>query len=142
MLIITGGRTMKLFHQVLCGDEAACIAKSPTGAEWHLIFMCLAILVAQFCPNLNSVARVSLLGAITAVGYCTLLWALSISKGRPHGVSYDPSKAVGSEMDRVRGVLNALGIIALAFRGHNVVLEIQVNDSISLCTLGMFISWW
>ncbi|KAM7470505.1 hypothetical protein LguiA_008688 [Lonicera macranthoides] len=125
MLIIIGGGIMKRFHQVLCGDEAACIAKSPTGAEWYLIFMCSAILVAQFCPNLNSVAGVSLLGAIMAVGYCTLVWALSVSKGRPDGVSYDPSKAAGSKMDRVRGVLNALGIIALAFRGHNVVLEIQ-----------------
>ncbi|PQQ13345.1 lysine histidine transporter-like 8 [Prunus yedoensis var. nudiflora] len=30
-----------------------------------------------------------------------------------------------SNMDRFGGILNSLGIIVLAFRGHNVILEIQ-----------------
>ncbi|KAI8024989.1 Lysine histidine transporter-like 8 [Camellia lanceoleosa] len=125
MLIITGAKTMELFYQTICGDGLTCIARTPSGAEWFLVFTFLAIFVAQFFPNLNSIAGVSLIGAITAVGYCTLLWALSISLDRPDGASHDPSKAASSETARTRSVLTALGIIALAFRGHNLVLEIQ-----------------
>ncbi|CAK9177898.1 unnamed protein product [Ilex paraguariensis] len=125
MLIITGGGTMEQFYKIMCGNEATCSAKALSGAEWYLVFIFLAIFVALFCPNLNSLAGISLIGAITAVSYCTIIWVLSISKNKPDGVSYEPSKVAVSEMDRIRSILNAIGIIALAFRGHNVVLEIQ-----------------
>ncbi|KAK9286703.1 hypothetical protein L1049_015106 [Liquidambar formosana] len=120
MLIITGGGTLDLLFTMVHGDGP----KPMTGAERYLMFACLAIVVAQL-PNLNSVAGVSLIGAITAIGYCTMIWVLSICKGRPDGVSYDRPDATKSDMAGVCGVLNAIGIIALAFRGHNVVLEIQ-----------------
>ncbi|KAI3774249.1 hypothetical protein L1987_48796 [Smallanthus sonchifolius] len=124
MFIITGGGTMKLFYQLLCGDH--CSSKHPlTTTEWFLVFICMAILVSLFCPNLHSAALVSFLGAIMAVGYCTILWVVFVAKGKVDGVVYDPSEAVTSESGRVRSVFNALGIIAVAFRGHNVVLEIQ-----------------
>ncbi|KAI3718240.1 hypothetical protein L6452_19102 [Arctium lappa] len=125
MLIITGGGTMKLFYQLLCSD---CSSKHPlTTTEWFLVFICLAILVSLFLPNLHSVALVSFLGAIMAVGYCTILWIYFIAKGRvdDHSTVYDPSEAVASDSGRIPSILTALGIIALAFRGHNVVLEIQ-----------------
>ena len=76
-------------------------------------------------PNLNSIAGVSLIGAITAVAYCTMMWVVSVTEGRLPDVSYDPVRR-GSEVARVFDVLNALGIIAFAFRGHNLILEIQV----------------
>ncbi|GJU74028.1 lysine histidine transporter-like 8 protein [Tanacetum coccineum] len=38
---------------------------------------------------------------------------------------YHNPTAVTSEASHVRSILNALGIIAVVFRGHNVVLEIQ-----------------
>ncbi|KAF5786213.1 putative amino acid transporter, transmembrane domain-containing protein [Helianthus annuus] len=123
MFIITGGGTMKLFYQLLCGD---CSSKHPlTTTEWFLVFITLAILVSLFCANLHSVALMSFLGATMAVGYCTILWIVFVAKGKVDGVVYDPSEAVSSESGRVRSIFNALGIIAVAFRGHNVVLEIQ-----------------
>ncbi|RVW50900.1 Lysine histidine transporter-like 8 [Vitis vinifera] len=61
---------------------------------------------------------------ISAVTYCTVIWVVSVTKDRPHGVSYDPVKPT-SDVARLCGILNALGIIAFAFRGHNLVLEIQ-----------------
>ncbi|KAL8234371.1 hypothetical protein R6Q59_020471 [Mikania micrantha] len=123
MFIITGGGTMKLFYQLLCED---CSSKHPlTTTEWFLVFIFMAILVSLFCPNLNSVALVSLLGAIMAVGYCTILWIMFLAKGKIDNVVYDPSEAVTSESGRVRSIFTAFGIIAVAFRGHNVVLEIQ-----------------
>lgn len=122
-LIMIGGGTMKIFFELLC--DATCSVKPLTTIEWYLVFTCLATLIAQL-PNLNSIAGVSLIGAITAVSYCTMIWILSVSKGRPKGVSYEPLEGVKSDVARLFEILNALGIIAFAFRGHNLVLEIQV----------------
>ncbi|KAJ1703072.1 hypothetical protein LUZ63_002851 [Rhynchospora breviuscula] len=125
---IVGGSSMKLFFQIVCGSN--CTSQPLTSIEWYLVFICLATVLAQL-PNLNSIAGVSLIGGTTAVVYCTLIWVLSVSKGQVAGVSYDlvPAK---SDLDRVLDILNALGIIAFAFRGHNLVLEIQSTMPSSL----------
>jgi amino acid permease len=122
-LIMIGGGTMKIFFQIVCGDT--CSMRPLTTIEWYFLFVCLAIILAQL-PNLNSIAGVSLIGAITAISYCTLIWVVSIIQGRPEGLSYDPPETK-SDMARICDILNALGIIAFAFRGHNLVLEIQVR---------------
>ncbi|KAG9442068.1 hypothetical protein H6P81_017922 [Aristolochia fimbriata] len=123
-LIIIGGSSMKQFYQIICGQT--CARSQPlTTIEWYLVFFCLALVLSQL-PNLNSIAGVSLIGAVTAVGYCTLIWAVSVIKGRPPGVSYDPVKSK-SDVARVFDMLNALGIVAFAFRGHNLTLEIQAT---------------
>ncbi|GMH02930.1 hypothetical protein Nepgr_004769 [Nepenthes gracilis] len=121
-LIVIGGSTLKILVQIVCGET--CTAKPPlTIVEWYLVFTCTAVVLSQL-PNLNSIAGVSLIGATAAVGYCTLIWAVSVADGRLPDVSYKPVRQ-GSEISRVFGVLNALGIIAFAFRGHNLILEIQ-----------------
>ncbi|PIN04416.1 hypothetical protein CDL12_15353 [Handroanthus impetiginosus] len=120
-LIMMGGRTLKIFFHTVCGTT--CDANSLSTIEWYIVFVCSAVILSQL-PNLNSIAGVSLIGAITAVTYCTLTWALSVSKTRPLGVSYDPVRTT-SDIGNICSVLNALGIIAFAFRGHNLVLEIQ-----------------
>uniref|UniRef100_A0A7N2RE10 Amino acid transporter transmembrane domain-containing protein n=1 Tax=Quercus lobata TaxID=97700 RepID=A0A7N2RE10_QUELO len=124
ILIITGGKTLDLIFKTLCDRDAMCHAKSLTNTEWFLVFTCLAILIAQL-PNLNSIAWVSLIGAITVVLYSTLIWALSITKDRPIGISYGQSDKLKSNVEKFSDVLNALGIIALTFKGHNVILAIQ-----------------
>ncbi|KAL3539127.1 hypothetical protein ACH5RR_002493 [Cinchona calisaya] len=123
---IIGGGVMELLSKLTCWDDPKCHAETVmTGAEWFLVFLCLAIFVSLFFPSLNSLAPVSLVGSIAVIVYFTMLWTLSITKGRPEGVSYEPSKAAPSEMARIRGIINGLGIIALSFKGHNLVLEIQ-----------------
>ncbi|KAJ0967926.1 hypothetical protein J5N97_024843 [Dioscorea zingiberensis] len=99
--------------------------KPLSAVEWYLVFTCLAVVLSQL-PNLNSIAGVSLVGAVTAVTYCTLIWVISVCKGRITGVSYDTVKTK-SEFDKVLNVLNGIGIISFAFRGHNLVLEIQAT---------------
>lgn len=121
-LIMIGGGTMKIIFQIFCGDT--CNMKPLTTIEWYLLFTCSAIILAQL-PNLNSIAGVSLIGAITAVSYCTLIWVVSLVQGRPVNVSYDTPQSK-SDLASFGTILNALGIIAFAFRGHNLVLEIQV----------------
>ena len=122
MLINFGGGSMELLFKTLCGES-----NKFTEAKCFIVFTCLAIIVAQL-PNLNSMAGVSVLSTLTAITYCTLLWVLPVAKGRQDGVSYSPPEAEAeSEMARVGNALNAIGMIVLAFRGHNLVLEIQVS---------------
>ena len=126
MLIIIGGGTMKQLFETICENDHTCDGHSLSGAEWFLVFTFIAILMAQF-PNLNSIAGVSLIGATTAICYCTLLWVLSVKKGRPGDVSYASSVEGNSDVAKLSGVINAIGIIVLAFRGHNLLLEIQAS---------------
>lgn len=124
-LIIIGGSTSKLFYQIVCGE--GCTAKPLTTVEWYLVFTCGAVLLSQL-PNLNSIAGVSLVGAVTAIGYCTMMWLVSVTEGRLDGVSYDPVRPKpDTNIAWFFSILNALGIIAFAFRGHNLTLEIQVH---------------
>lgn len=125
-LIMIGGGTMKIFFHIVCGNNVNPL----TIVEWYLVFTGTAIVLAQL-PNLNSIAGVSLIGAITAVTYCTLIWVLSVTRERPIGVSYDhpalPLRVKSDVAASVFSILNALGITVFAFRGHNLVLEIQVK---------------
>lgn len=123
-LIIIGGQTCKMFFNIICGGT--CTAQPPTIVEWFLIFTSAAVLLSQL-PNLNSIAGVSLIGAITAIGYCTLIWVVSVVEGRTECVSYNPVRG-STEVTRILDVFNTLGIVSFAFRGHNLILEIQVTS--------------
>ncbi|KAK6939046.1 Amino acid transporter, transmembrane domain [Dillenia turbinata] len=121
-LIIVGGSTLKLFMQIIWG---AGTANTLTTVEWYLVFTSAAVLLSQL-PNLNSIAGVSLIGAVAAIGYCTIMWVVAVTEGRVDGVSYDPLRAE-NKVTWIFDILNALGIIAFAFRGHNLTLEIQAT---------------
>ncbi|KAM0967899.1 hypothetical protein ACFX13_016643 [Malus domestica] len=122
-LILIGGETMKLFFQIVCGP--LCSSNPLTTVEWYLVFTSLCIVLSQL-PNLNSIAGLSLIGAVTAITYSTMVWVLSVSQPRPPTISYEPISLPSSSAS-VFAVLNALGIVAFAFRGHNLVLEIQAT---------------
>lgn len=134
-LILVGGETLKLFFQTVCGPLCSPTTSPVSTVEWYLVFTSMAVVLAQL-PNLNSIAGVSLVGGATAIAYCTAAWVLSVSQPRPPGVSYDgpspPSASSGSSSSfgrasSVFATLNALGIVAFAFRGHNLALEIQAT---------------
>ncbi|KAF9621505.1 hypothetical protein IFM89_021809 [Coptis chinensis] len=123
MLIINAGVSMKLFIKTICGDT--CKSPPLTTVECYLMFICLAIILTQV-PSLNSIAWFSFIGGMTAVLYCTLLWTIPLSKSRPTGISFDTAKSqsgISSPFD----TFTAIGIIVFAFRGHNLVLEIQAT---------------
>lgn len=114
---------MKIFFQTICGSNH-CHLTSLSTIEWYIVFTVSAIILAQL-PNLNSIAGISLVGSISAVTYCTLTWVVSVVKERPEDVSFETVENK-SDLERVCSILNAIGMIAFAFRGHNLVLEIQV----------------
>jgi len=113
---------MKLFFQIVCGPT--CTSNPLTTVEWYLVFTSLSIVLSQL-PNLNSIAGLSLIGAVTAITYSTMVWILSVSQQRPPSISYEPL-SLSQPSASVFLAMNALGIIAFSFRGHNLVLEIQV----------------
>ncbi|KAH9604894.1 hypothetical protein KSS87_013654 [Heliosperma pusillum] len=100
-----------------------------TGLRYsRYISLCMAafaVLISQL-PNLNSIAGVSLIGAITAIGYITLIWVVSVVRHNVPAVSYAPVRSE-SGIKNAFSVLNAFGIISFAFRGHNLILEIQAT---------------
>lgn len=124
-LILIGGETMKLFFQLVCGP--LCSSNPLSTVEWYLVFTSLCIVLSQL-PNLNSIAGLSLIGAVTAITYATMTWVLSVSRTKPPSMSYQPLSSPSSTAS-IFPILNAFGIIAFAFRGHNLALEIQVNTS-------------
>ncbi|GAA0175019.1 hypothetical protein Leryth_017609 [Lithospermum erythrorhizon] len=124
-LIMIGGATMKIvYHTIICGTK--CDSNPLTIVEWYIVFTCSAIVLAQL-PNLNSIAGVSMIGAVTAITYCTLIWVASVVKGRLDDFSYETTlETMNSRIvTKFCDAFNAIGIIAFAFRGHNLVLEIQ-----------------
>ncbi|GAU33509.1 hypothetical protein TSUD_386540, partial [Trifolium subterraneum] len=122
-LILVGGETMKLFFQIVCGPT--CTSNPLTTVEWYLVFTSLSIVLSQL-PNLNSIAGLSLIGAVTAITYSTMVWVLSVSQQRPPSISYEPLSLTAPSSSLFLA-LNALGIVAFSFRGHNLVLEIQAT---------------
>ncbi|RWV80438.1 hypothetical protein GW17_00058293 [Ensete ventricosum] len=111
-----------LLLPIACGS--LCSSNPLSTVEWYLVFTFLCIVLSQL-PNLNSIAGLSLIGALTAITYTSMAWILSVGQERPPSVSYQPlsSPSFGAA---AYSVSNALGIIAYAFRGHNLALEIQV----------------
>ncbi|CAI9104812.1 OLC1v1003576C3 [Oldenlandia corymbosa var. corymbosa] len=125
LFIITGGGIMELLSQLLLSEHHHDSSSSPiTGAEWFLIFMCIAILVSQFFPTLDSLASVSLVGSVSAVICFSSLWIVSITTTN-HQPLLAPSSPEILKYKSIRGIIDALGMIALTFRGHNLILEIQ-----------------
>lgn len=57
--------------------------------------------------------------------YSTIAWTASLSKGAQKDVSYVPPGT--SPTDSTFNFFNALGDVAFAYAGHNVVLEIQAT---------------
>ncbi|KAL8098389.1 hypothetical protein AgCh_031227 [Apium graveolens] len=90
----------------------------------HLSVAAFAVILSQFSPNLHSTANIAALGTLAAVMYSTLLAVLSLVQNRPNGISYSVKQAPKEHKD-IYGAISALGLIAYAFRGHNVILDIQ-----------------
>ncbi|BBN00446.1 lysine histidine transporter [Marchantia polymorpha subsp. ruderalis] len=127
-LTILGGSALQLFYSTVCTE--CFYTKVLTVMEWYLVFTCLCWVVALL-PNLNSISYVSLVGSIMAVAYCTLLWAISVDAGRPLPISYDAVRRK-SDLATAFTIFVALGNVVFAFRGHNLIPEIQATMPSSL----------
>ena len=70
---------------------------------------------------------VSLAAAIMSITYSTIAFGASVAHGRIPDVQYNLDGFTLA--NGLFGVWNALGTVAFAYGGHNVVLEIQVGSN-------------
>lgn len=76
-------------------------------------------------PNFHKLSAISLLAAVMSISYSTIAIGVSAHAGRQPDAVYNLDGF--TKADGIFGVFNALGTIAFAYGGHNVVLEIQVT---------------
>uniref|UniRef100_A0A6N2MWP8 Amino acid transporter transmembrane domain-containing protein n=1 Tax=Salix viminalis TaxID=40686 RepID=A0A6N2MWP8_SALVM len=117
--MVTGGKSLKKFHDLVCSD-----CKDIRLTYFIMIFASLQFVLSHL-PNLNSISVVSLAAAVMSLSYSTIAWGATLNKGVQPDVdySYKASTRTGAVFD----FFAALGDIAFAYAGHNVVLEIQAT---------------
>ncbi|KAL5748286.1 hypothetical protein ACOSQ2_025583 [Xanthoceras sorbifolium] len=117
--MITGGNSLKKFHDTVCPN-----CKDIKTSYFIMIFASVHFILSHL-PSFNSIAGVSLAAAVMSLSYSTIAWVASAHKGVQPGVDYGPKASTTT--GRVFHFFGALGDVAFAFAGHNVVLEIQAS---------------
>ncbi|KAL6658814.1 hypothetical protein ACP70R_002854 [Stipagrostis hirtigluma subsp. patula] len=120
--MVTGGQSLQKFHNVICGGHHKC--KGIKLPYFIMIFASAQFLLSQL-PNFHSISAVSLVAAVMSLSYSTIAWSASVAKGRSSAVDYDLRAETAP--GKVFGFFGALGDVAFAYAGHNVVLEIQAT---------------
>ncbi|GAB2269713.1 Lysine histidine transporter 2 [Dionaea muscipula] len=117
--MVTGGRSLKKVHDTVC----------PNCKDIRLTFFIMIFGSVHFflshLPSFNSITAVSVAAAVMSLSYSTIAWAASVHKGVVPNVDYGSRASSG--IGRMFGFFGALGDVAFAFAGHNVVLEIQAT---------------
>ncbi|GJY43071.1 lysine histidine transporter 1 [Tanacetum coccineum] len=120
--MVTGGRSLQKFHDLVCGDETQC--KDIKLTFFIMIFASVHFVLSHL-PNFNSISGVSLAAAVMSLSYSTIAWSAALKKGVQPDVQY--GYKAKSTIGTVFNFLSALGDVAFAYAGHNVVLEIQAT---------------
>ncbi|CAO2832959.1 unnamed protein product [Amaranthus hypochondriacus] len=120
--MVTGGKSLQKVHDIICNHKKC----APMKTTYFIMIFASVHFVLSHLPNFNSIAGVSLAAAVMSLSYSTISWAASLGKGVQANVSYE-SRHKDSETEKVFGFFNALGDVAFAYAGHNVVLEIQAT---------------
>ncbi|CDP15024.1 unnamed protein product [Coffea canephora] len=117
--MVTGGKSLQKFHDLVCPN---C---SHIRTTYFIAIFGSVHLVLSHLPNFNSIAGVSLAAAVMSFSYSFIAWVASVKKGVQPDVKYTPRAS--TDAGKVFQFLSALGDVAFAFAGHNVVLEIQAT---------------
>jgi amino acid permease len=127
--MVTGGRSLQTIYRLLC--KGSCTL-NPHISLWIFIFGSVHFFLSQL-PNFNSVSGLSLAAAIMSLSYSTIAWAIPAHYGHrqpgtnlvvPADYHLPYGHTIGGD---VMNIFNALGTVAFAYAGHNVVLEIQAT---------------
>ncbi|KAL6865295.1 hypothetical protein ACP4OV_016446 [Aristida adscensionis] len=120
--MVTGGQSLKKVHDLLCGGRCTDIRLT----FWIMIFASVHFALSQF-PNFNSISAVSAGAAVMSIAYSMIAFVTSGVKASRAAAAADYGLKASTASGKVFGVLNALGAVAFAYAGHNVVLEIQAT---------------
>ncbi|KAJ6754398.1 LYSINE HISTIDINE TRANSPORTER-LIKE 3-RELATED [Salix purpurea] len=117
--MVTGGKSLQKIHNLVCKDCA------PIKLTYFIMIFASVHFVLSHLPNFNSISGVSLAAAVMSLSYSTIAWSASVHKGVQPDVEYGYKASTTS--GTVFNFLSALGDVAFAYAGHNVVLEIQAT---------------
>jgi amino acid permease len=117
--MVTGGKSLQKVHDTVCTD-----CKRIKLTYFIMIFASVHFVLSHL-PNFNSISGVSLAAAVMSLSYSTIAWGASVDKGVQPNVEY--GYKAKSTSGTVFNFLSALGDVAFAYAGHNVVLEIQAT---------------
>ncbi|KAL6325434.1 hypothetical protein AAG906_023279 [Vitis piasezkii] len=117
--MVTGGKSLKKFHDTVC---STC---KPIKLTYFIMIFASVHFVLSHLPNFNSISGVSLAAAVMSLSYSTIAWGASVDKGVQDNVEY--GYKAKSTAGTVFNFFSALGEVAFAYAGHNVVLEIQAT---------------
>ncbi|XP_047314046.1 lysine histidine transporter 1-like [Impatiens glandulifera] len=128
--MVTGGKSLKKFHDLVCGKNSTTGVFSNKSCHnirqtYFIMIFASVHFVLSHLPNFNSISGVSLAAAVMSLSYSTIAWATSLHKGVVENVEYG-YKAT-TKVGTVFNFFSALGDVAFAYAGHNVVLEIQAT---------------
>ncbi|KAL5717749.1 Lysine histidine transporter 1 [Ranunculus cassubicifolius] len=118
--MVTGGKSLHNVYTLTCNEPCKNIKLT----YFIMIFASCHFVLAQL-PNFNSISMVSLAAAIMSLSYSTIAWTTSIHKGVQKNVEY--GYKAKSTAGTIFNFFSALGDVAFAYAGHNVVLEIQAT---------------
>ncbi|KAK3013144.1 hypothetical protein RJ639_008567 [Escallonia herrerae] len=117
--MVTGGKSLQKFQQSVC---PTC---KPMKTTFFIMIFASVHFVLSHLPNFNSISGVSLAAAVMSLSYSIIAWVASLNKGIHQEVDYSPRAK--STAGNVFNFFSALGDVAFAYAGHNVVLEIQAT---------------
>ncbi|KAJ4729401.1 lysine histidine transporter 1 [Melia azedarach] len=117
--MVTGGRSLQKVHDLVCKG------RKPIKTTYFIMIFASVHFVLAHLPNFNSISGVSLAAAVMSLSYSTIAWAASVHKGLQPNVEYGYKATTTS--GTVFDFFTALGDVAFAYAGHNVVLEIQAT---------------
>ncbi|KAL1834046.1 hypothetical protein ACET3Z_003697 [Daucus carota] len=117
--MVTGGKSLQKFQ------ESVCPTCKPIKTSYFILIFGSVHFVLCLLPNFNSISGVSLAAAVMSLSYSSIAWIASLMKGIHQEVDYSyRDKTTGGN---VLNFFSALGDVAFAYAGHNVVLEIQAT---------------
>ncbi|KAI3463083.1 hypothetical protein Pfo_019746 [Paulownia fortunei] len=115
--MITGGQSLRKFHHLVCKD-----CKNIKLTYFIMIFASVHFVLSQL-PNFHSISGVSLAAAVMSLSYSTIAWVASVDEGVQPNVEY--GYKAKSTAGTVLTFFSALGSVAFAYAGHNVVTYVE-----------------
>ncbi|MCD7455052.1 Lysine histidine transporter 1 [Datura stramonium] len=118
--MVTGGQSLQQLYKLVCRKDCKDIKLT----YFIMIFASVHFVISHL-PDFNSIAGVSLAAAVMSLSYSTIAWGATVNKGEQANVEYEYKSK--STAGTVFNFFTALGDVAFAYAGHNVVLEIQAT---------------
>ncbi|KAJ8768046.1 hypothetical protein K2173_020986 [Erythroxylum novogranatense] len=126
--MITGGESLQRFHHLVCDCKdinfhLVCKHCKDISLTFFIMIFASAHFVLSHLPNFESITGISMTAAIMSLCYSTIVW--SVHEG------VQPDAQYGYKAKTTAGTIfnsfTALGDVAFAYAGHNVILEIQAT---------------